>query len=89
MSDWNAELELVKRQIAEIEAKILLQRQAARQLTERGADAATEERLIENMVQRLVRTKTHMRFIESRIAKKTAAADAAAAPVASRSRPSP
>jgi hypothetical protein len=89
MSDWNAELELVKRQIAEIEAKILLQRQAARQLTERGADAATEERLIEIMVQRLVRTKTHMRFIESRIAKKTAAADAAAAPVASRSRPSP
>jgi hypothetical protein len=89
MSDWNAELEQVKRQIAEIEAKILLQRQAARQLTERGADAATEERLIEIMVQRLVRTKTHMRFIESRIAKKTAAADAAAAPVASRSRPSP
>ena len=89
MNDWNAELELVKRQIAEIEAKILLQRQAARQLTERGADAATEERLIEIMVQRLVRTKTHMRFIESRIAKKTAAADAAAAPVASRSRPSP
>ena len=89
MSDWNAELELVKRQIAEIEAKILSQRPAARQLTERGADAATEERLIEIMVQRLVRTKTHMRFIESRIAKKTAAADAAAAPVASRSRPSP
>ena len=89
MSDWNAELELVKRQIAEIEAKILLQRQAARQLTERGADAANAERVIEIMVQRLVRTKTHMRFIESRIAKKTAAADAAAAPVASRSRPSP
>ena len=89
MNDWNAELELVKRQIAEIEAKILLQRQAARQLTERGADAATEERLIEIMVQRLVRTKTHMRFIESRIAKKTAAADAAAAPVTSRSRPTP
>jgi hypothetical protein len=89
MSDWNAELERVKRQIAEIEAKILLQRQAARQLTERGADTATEERLIEIMVQRLVRTKTHMRFIESRIAKKTPAADPAAAPVASRSRPTP
>jgi hypothetical protein len=66
MDSWNAQLELAKSRIAEIEDKTAQQRQRA----EQNDDTAV--RLISVMQESLARAKAHAQYIEQRIAKHAA-----------------
>jgi thioredoxin-like negative regulator of GroEL len=68
MDFWNGELEVARRQIAEIEDKIALRWQEAEQLHARGDNAILHMRLIAIMEESLTRAKTYARQIEKRIA---------------------
>jgi hypothetical protein len=68
MDFWNGELEVARRQIAEIEDKIALRWQEAEQLHARGDNATLHMRLIAIMEESLARAKTYARQIEKRIA---------------------
>ena len=66
MDSWNAQLELTKSRIAEIEDKIARQRQMAERL--QNDDTSLPVRLISVMQESLARAKAHAQFIEQRIA---------------------
>jgi len=68
MDFWNSELEVARRQIAEIEDKIALRWQEAEQLHARGDNATLHMRLIAIMEESLARAKIYARHIEKRIA---------------------
>ena len=66
MDSWNAQLELTKARIAEIEDKIARQRQMAERL--QNDDTSLPVRLISVMQESLARAKAHAQYIEQRIA---------------------
>ena len=66
MDSWNAQWELAKSRIAEIEDKIARQRQMAERL--QNDDTSLPIPLISVLQESLVRAKTHAQFIEQRIA---------------------
>ena len=66
MDSWNAQVELTKARIAEIEDKIARQRQMAERL--QNDDTSLPVRLISVMQESLARAKAHAQYIEQRIA---------------------
>jgi len=76
MFDWNAELEVAKRRVAELEEKAFNQRQMLQRIAEGAADtttanrivAAREHRVLAVREQSLERAQFHVRFIERIIA---------------------
>ena len=68
MLSWDAQLEDVEKEIAELEARISALR-AELQTAQSAADLARVQRILAVREQHLDRTKLHARFIESRIAK--------------------
>ncbi len=69
MVDWNAELELLKREQREIEQKIATHRQSAHRLFAGGKNPEFLERMIEIRFRQLERTRDHIRHIQDRLAK--------------------
>ena len=66
MDSWNAQWELAKSRIAEIEDKIARQRQMAERL--QNDDTSLPIPLISVMQESLARAKAHAQYIEQRIA---------------------
>ena len=66
MDSWNAQLELTKARIAEIEDKIARQRQMAERL--QNDDTSLPIPLISVMQESVARAKAHAQYIERRIA---------------------
>jgi hypothetical protein len=66
MDSWNAQLELTKARIAEIEDKIARQRQLVERL--QNDDKSLPTPLISVLQESLVRAKAHAQYIEQRIA---------------------
>jgi hypothetical protein len=67
MDSWNAQLELAKSRIAEIEDKIALQRQRAEQPLLQNDSASLPIQLISVLQESLSRAKGHAQCIEQRI----------------------
>jgi hypothetical protein len=76
MFDWNVELELAKRQVADLEEKITRSREALQRCAEDPTTATPIQRILGERNQRILsvrmasldRAKIHERFIERKIA---------------------
>jgi hypothetical protein len=68
MESWNAQRELAKGRIAEIEAKIAQQRERMERLLSQNDHASIPIRLISVLQQSLARAQVHLEYIEQRIA---------------------
>jgi hypothetical protein len=68
MDSWNAQLELAKSRIAEIEDKIALQRQRAEQPLLQNDSASLPIQLMSVLQESLARAKEYAQYIEQRIA---------------------
>jgi hypothetical protein len=75
MFDWNAELEVAKRQVADLEDKVNRLREEMRRCTEDPVPATPIERILERnerilsvRMASLARAKLHARFLEQKIA---------------------
>jgi hypothetical protein len=68
MADWTGQLIMARRQVTEIEKKIVQQQQIIEQRHREGADTSQSARLITVLQQSSERAKSHVAFIEYRIA---------------------
>jgi len=68
MADWSGQLIMARRQVTEIEKKIVQQQQTIAQRHREGVDTSQSARLIAVLHRSLARAKSHVAFIEHKIA---------------------